>query len=140
MNCIFWKSGLVPDTLETSATWENIWAVYAETRKAFYSFRQAKGFQGEIMAHLSHLYREGACIYFTFIIMGESELELLQELRDVLIRSFMATSVMRPFLPSLPRARSLGCMPTDSLGTRSSCRIPPEVSIFTPRVRFSIPP
>ena len=87
---ILWKSGLVPDTLETSATWENIWAVYAETRKAFYSFRQAKGFQGEIMAHLSHLYREGACIYFTFIIRGESELELLQELRDVLIRSFMA--------------------------------------------------
>ena len=49
-----------------------------------------KGFEGEIMAHLSHLYREGACIYFTFIIKGENELELLQGLRDKLIRTFMA--------------------------------------------------
>ena len=87
---ILWKSGLVPDTLETSATWENIWNLYAETKKAFYSLRQEKGFGGEIMAHLSHLYREGACIYFTFIIKGENELELLQELRDKLIRTFMS--------------------------------------------------
>lgn len=87
---ILWKSGLVPDTLETSGTWENIWKIYTETRKSFYSFKSERGFQGEIMAHISHLYREGACIYFTFILKGENELELLQDMRDRLIRTFMA--------------------------------------------------
>ncbi len=87
---VLWKSGLVPDTLETSATWGNIWKLYTETRKAFYDFKNGQGFQGEIMAHISHLYRQGACIYFTFILKGDDELELLQETRDRLIRTFMA--------------------------------------------------
>lgn len=87
---ILWKSGVVPDTLETSATWNNLWKLYVESRKAFYEFRKEAGFQGEIMAHVSHLYREGACIYFTFIIRAEDELALLTEIRDRLIRTFIA--------------------------------------------------
>ena len=87
---ILWKSGLVPDTLETSASWDRIWHLYTETRKAFYAFRDERGFEGEIMAHLSHLYREGACIYFTFIFKGDREPELLQDIRDLLIRTFMS--------------------------------------------------
>ncbi len=86
---VLWKSGIVPDTLETSTTWSNMWKLYNETRKAFYAFRNERSFQGEIMAHISHLYRQGACIYFTFILKGENELDLLQELRDRLIRTFM---------------------------------------------------
>ena len=87
---ILWKSGMVPDTLETSATWDKIWNLYSETKKSFYSIKQERGFQGEIMAHLSHLYREGACIYFTFIINRDDKLELLQAVRDRLIRTFTA--------------------------------------------------
>ena len=87
---MLWKAGLVPDTLETSTSWDKIWHLYSEARKAFYEFRDERGFQGEIMAHLSHLYREGACIYFTFIFKGDNELDLLQEIRDRLIRSFIS--------------------------------------------------
>ena len=85
---VLWKNGLVPDTLETSATWDRLYGLYVETRKKFHAMRNDLGFNGEIMAHVSHLYRAGSCIYFTFIIQHENEIETLDRIRDGLIHTF----------------------------------------------------
>ena len=87
---ILWKSGLVPDTLETSTTWSNLYPLYSETRNTFYRLREEMGFRGEIMAHVSHLYSSGACIYFTFILKADNDQEALSAVRDALIRTFLA--------------------------------------------------
>lgn len=87
---MLWKRGLIPDTLETSAPWINLPQLYDEVRAKFYSARREIGFSGEIMAHLSHMYREGACIYFTFIIAHEDELATLAVVREAMIRAFIA--------------------------------------------------
>ncbi len=87
---ILWKSGLVPDTLETSTTWNNLYHLYSETRKTFYRLRNDMEFSGEIMAHVSHLYSSGACIYFTFILKSEDDMETLSAVRDGLIRTFIS--------------------------------------------------
>lgn len=83
-----WKGGLVPDTLETSTTWSNLYQLYSRTRGEFYSMRDSMGFRGEIMAHVSHMYRTGACIYFTFILRADDEIGVLDKVRDGLIRTF----------------------------------------------------
>jgi alkyldihydroxyacetonephosphate synthase len=42
------------------------------------------------MAHISHIYRTGACIYFTFIIKPEKE-DDLSVLRDRMVESFLGS-------------------------------------------------
>lgn len=83
-----WKLGMVPDTLETSTTWDNMYNLYSRTREKFYALKDELGFAGEIMAHLSHMYPTGACIYFTFIFKSDSETDTLERIRDGLVRAF----------------------------------------------------
>lgn len=88
---LLWKAGYVPDTLETSAHWEDLFDLYSDAVKIFRETSQELNFRGEIMAHISHLYESGACIYFTFIISQEydREVETLKIVRDRLIRTFL---------------------------------------------------
>lgn len=87
---VLWKGGLVPDTLETSTTWDNLYPLYRKARGTFYRLRDDMGFRGEIMAHVSHLYSSGACVYFTFIIKAEDNLKALMKVRDELINCFVS--------------------------------------------------
>lgn len=87
---VLWKKGLIPDTLETSTTWDKLYPLYMKTRETFYRLRKELEFKGEIMAHVSHLYRSGACIYFTFIIKANEELETLMKVREELINCFVS--------------------------------------------------
>ncbi len=86
-----WKAGYVPDTLETAATWDKLPTLYKDAVHTFAKMRDAMGFRGEIMAHLSHLYSSGSCIYFTFILATDfaDEEQTLSKVRDGLIRSFL---------------------------------------------------
>ncbi|WP_075057012.1 hypothetical protein [Thermogymnomonas acidicola] len=63
-------SGVVPDTLETSADWDRLPGLYHGVREAFGNACSAEGIRGIIMAHVSHLYTSGACMYFTFLLQG----------------------------------------------------------------------
>ncbi len=87
---VLWKSGLIPDTLETSTTWDNMYPLYLDVKNTFGKLKQDLGFRGEIMAHISHLYRSGACIYFTFIIKSENELDTLLKVREELVSCFVS--------------------------------------------------
>ena len=83
-----WTRGLVPDTLETSASWDDITGLYDNTVGVFREEMKDRGFRGNVMAHISHTYRAGACIYFTFIIRPENEDDLVH-LRKGMVQSFL---------------------------------------------------
>ncbi|HEX7666962.1 MAG TPA: FAD-binding protein [Polyangiaceae bacterium] len=52
-------SGLFLDTMEVAASWSNLGALYDGVRRAM-------GERVFVMAHLSHAYADGCCIYFSF--------------------------------------------------------------------------
>jgi len=52
-------SGAFVDTMEVAATWSNLGALYEGVRKAL-------GKHAFVMAHFSHAYPDGCCIYFSF--------------------------------------------------------------------------
>jgi alkyldihydroxyacetonephosphate synthase len=86
---ILWKHGYVPDTLETSCQWETIIKLYQNTIDSFKIAQKEKGFKGIIMAHISHIYQTGACIYFTYIIRSENPLEDLLFIRQIIMKSIL---------------------------------------------------
>lgn len=62
--------GLGVDTLETATRWSNIANLHAAVTKAIEEALAANpggpGMRGIVMAHISHCYRDGASLYFTF--------------------------------------------------------------------------
>ena len=86
---ILWKHGYVPDTLETSATWNILPELHESTIAKFHSLERELGFEGIIMAHLSHMYETGACIYFTFIIKSENSMRDLKAVREAIMDNFI---------------------------------------------------
>jgi alkyldihydroxyacetonephosphate synthase len=54
-----YAAGAWVDTMEVAATWQNLGALYDGVRKAL-------GRHAFVMAHLSHAYPDGCCIYFSF--------------------------------------------------------------------------
>jgi len=84
-----WKRGIIPDTLETSAIWDNMATLHSTTLSEFEKVREARGFRGFIMSHISHVYKQGACIYFTFAIMSGNEIEDLSAVREAILNNFM---------------------------------------------------
>ena len=85
-----WKRGIVPDTLETSALWHNMVELHRSTVGCFEDIRKERGIRGFIMSHISHLYRQGACIYFTFAIRSGDELDDISAVRDAILKNFIS--------------------------------------------------
>ncbi len=59
-------SGLFLDTMEVAATWSDL-------PRLFDNVRHALGKEAFVMAHLSHAYPDGCCIYFSFAGRGIQE-------------------------------------------------------------------
>jgi len=66
------------DTLETAATWSNLERVYRATRDAILGAIAASGAPGLIGCHVSHVYPEGASLYFTLMARMKKGEELAQ--------------------------------------------------------------
>ncbi len=59
--------GITADTLETGAPWSAVMPVHAATRKVVLDRGEREGHGGVyIGCHISHTYKTGACLYFTF--------------------------------------------------------------------------
>ena len=67
--------GLIVETLETAVPWDRYLALHAAVREAIY---EALGERSVVMAHLSHSYRDGGSIYYTFLAPQEKGAELEQ--------------------------------------------------------------
>jgi len=66
------------DTLETATTWTNLHATYAAVGDALRAALGERGTPPAVMCHVSHVYRSGASLYFTFIAAQERGAELDQ--------------------------------------------------------------
>jgi alkyldihydroxyacetonephosphate synthase len=67
MRNTLWESGVAVDTLETALPWKNVPTAAIEIPA---SIREAMAAQGErtlVITHLSHIYRDGASVYTTFL-------------------------------------------------------------------------
>jgi alkyldihydroxyacetonephosphate synthase len=59
--------GYLVETLETAHTWSRLGELYGGVRAAIARALEAEGTPGIVMCHISHVYRDGASLYFTFI-------------------------------------------------------------------------
>ncbi|MDO5745251.1 MAG: FAD-binding oxidoreductase [Micrococcaceae bacterium] len=59
--------GVYVETLETATTWTKLGATYAAVRTAILAALEARGGRGYVQTHVSHVYPDGASLYFTFL-------------------------------------------------------------------------
>lgn len=59
--------GAMVETLETSQSWARLAQLHGSLREAINSCLLARGTPGLVLCHLSHAYRDGASLYFTFL-------------------------------------------------------------------------
>jgi alkyldihydroxyacetonephosphate synthase len=69
------SEGKLMDTIEMSAKWSAMSAVYEKTREAVLAVNP----EAHVGAHWSHVYPDGACVYMTFIIPGGDEEKAARE-------------------------------------------------------------
>lgn len=58
--------GVMVDTIETATTWDNLLHLYGEVGNALRDVLEGEGRQSMAGCHVSHAYREGASLYYTF--------------------------------------------------------------------------
>ncbi len=70
--------GALVDTLETATDWSNLSRLYLAVSDALRDTLAGRGTPALVMCHVSHLYRSGASLYFTFLARQEAEAPLDQ--------------------------------------------------------------
>jgi alkyldihydroxyacetonephosphate synthase len=70
--------GYMAETLETAHTWSGLAGLYEAVRSAIASALAEQGTPGLVMCHLSHAYRDGASLYYTFLARRRPGAELEQ--------------------------------------------------------------
>jgi alkyldihydroxyacetonephosphate synthase len=70
--------GYLAETLETAHTWSRLGELYDAVRAAIGAALATQGTPGVVMCHLSHTYRDGASLYFTFLAPRRPGAELEQ--------------------------------------------------------------
>jgi alkyldihydroxyacetonephosphate synthase len=59
--------GVLVETLETSHTWSRLGELYSAVRDAIHAALDAQTTPGIVLCHVSHLYPDGASLYYTFM-------------------------------------------------------------------------
>jgi alkyldihydroxyacetonephosphate synthase len=70
--------GVMVETLETATTWSSLHRLYRAVGDALSSTLAARGTPPIVACHVSHLYRSGASLYFTFMARQERGAEIEQ--------------------------------------------------------------
>ena len=70
--------GVLVETLETATTWSSLDGLYHAVGGALRDSLAARGTPPLVMCHVSHVYRSGASLYFTFMARQERGAELDQ--------------------------------------------------------------
>jgi alkyldihydroxyacetonephosphate synthase len=61
------EAGYMVETLETAHEWSRLGELYAAVGGALREALDAEGTPGVVLCHVSHAYRDGASLYFTFL-------------------------------------------------------------------------
>jgi alkyldihydroxyacetonephosphate synthase len=78
MRDLLLDAGAMVETLETATSYSGIERLYASTREALLEAMEGQGTPGIVLCHLSHVYRDGASLYFTFLSAQRPGAELEQ--------------------------------------------------------------
>ncbi|HXE99200.1 MAG TPA: FAD-binding oxidoreductase [Solirubrobacterales bacterium] len=70
--------GCMAETLETAHTWSRLGQLYEGVRAAIGAALAGQGTPGIVFCHLSHAYRDGASLYFTFLARRRPGAEIEQ--------------------------------------------------------------
>jgi alkyldihydroxyacetonephosphate synthase len=70
--------GVLVETLETATTWSRLQELYGAVGDRLRAALAARGTDALVMCHVSHLYRSGASLYFSFFARQERGAELDQ--------------------------------------------------------------
>lgn len=83
--------GILIDTVETAASWSRLLDVYKAGGKALQQALWENGGAGLILCHVSHVYPDGASLYFTFFGKAIEGREVAQweAVKDVVTRAFV---------------------------------------------------
>lgn len=65
--------GVYVETLETAATWGQLAETYTAVREAILDALQVNGAAAHVQTHISHVYSDGASLYFTFLAGLEAD-------------------------------------------------------------------
>ena len=85
--------GVLVDTLETATSWSRLNGLHSQTMTAFSEAFAELRISGIAMAHVSHVYRTGASLYFTFMAQQLMEHEdeewhlIKNKVTDVIVAS-----------------------------------------------------
>lgn len=74
-----WDQGVAVDTLETALPWKNVEAAAVDISASICQAMLAQGEKVLVIAHLSHVYRDGASVYTTFLFRRSPDPEQLLE-------------------------------------------------------------
>ncbi len=74
-----WECGVAVDTLETALPWRQVEAAAREIPASICEAMETRGESVLAMAHLSHVYRDGASVYATFLFRRTADPEKLLE-------------------------------------------------------------
>ena len=85
--------GILVETLETSHAYARLEELYAAVARALTGAMEAEGGRGIVMCHVSHVYRDGASLYFTFLTPARAgaEIEHWRELKQAASEAIVAT-------------------------------------------------
>ncbi|OLS16626.1 MAG: putative FAD-linked oxidoreductase [Candidatus Heimdallarchaeota archaeon LC_3] len=80
----FMEHGLLVDTLETATIWSNLPIIYEKV------ISELKQYCLVAMSHISHIYNEGAAIYFTFLTEEDYDWDnpLIKKIRKAILEIF----------------------------------------------------
>lgn len=83
--------GILVDTAETAASWSNLLNVYAAGGKALQQALWESGSASLLLCHVSHVYSDGASLYFTFFGTAKPGQEVAQweGIKDAVTRAFV---------------------------------------------------
>ena len=70
--------GVMVETLETATTWDRLLPLHDAVGGALDGALRARGTPPVVMCHVSHVYRAGASLYFTFVARQQAGEELAQ--------------------------------------------------------------
>ena len=70
--------GILIDTVETAASWSNLMGVYRAGGKALQTALWEHGGAGLVLCHVSHVYPDGASLYYTFFGVAREGDEVAQ--------------------------------------------------------------
>jgi len=82
--------GAAGDVSETAAPWSKLVELHANAHAAAQKAYDSIGIQGWIMSHMSHSYRSGACLYFTFaFVFGDDPISEYDTVKSAIQQAFV---------------------------------------------------